>query len=201
MSKFQNKYRIPSARAQWWDYAWSGAYFITICTAGRGHFLGEIKNEKMVLSPMGAIADVLWHEIPKHFKTARLGNFVVMPNHVHGILILNPAWGQDSGDKVDAANVETGHALSLQKMLSENSTYKKFTGSNRFQNIGKNTVSSIIGAYKSAVTKHANRLGLEHAWQARFYDNIIRDERAYQYISAYIANNPRNWPEDKFYSE
>ena len=89
MTKYLNKYRSESARAQWWDYGWNGAYFITICTADREHFFGEIKNGKMILSPTGVIADLLWHEITNHSKYVELGDFVVMPNHIHGILILN----------------------------------------------------------------------------------------------------------------
>src|SRR5690554_8149802 len=96
MAKYQNKYRIESARAQWWDYGWNGAYFITICTKNREHFFGEIKEGKMALSRLGVIADVLWHEIPNHSKYAELGDFVVMPNHIHGILIL---------DKHDTVNI------------------------------------------------------------------------------------------------
>src|SRR5690606_30576081 len=88
MDRYKNKYRIPSARAQWWDYGWNGAYFITICTQNRVHFFGEIKEGKMTLSRLGVIADMLWHEIPNHSKYAELGDFVVMPNHIHGILIL-----------------------------------------------------------------------------------------------------------------
>ncbi len=89
MTKYMNKYRSESARAQWWDYGWNGAYFITICTADREHFFGEIKNGKMILSPTGVIADLLWHEITNHSKYVELGDFVVMPNHIHGILILD----------------------------------------------------------------------------------------------------------------
>lgn len=122
MSKYINKYRSESARAQWWDYGWNGAYFITICTADRDHFFGEIKNGKMILSPTGVVADLVWHEITNHSKFVELGDFVVMPNHIHGILIL---------DKPNETAI--------------NKT-EKTIGQNRFQNIGKNTVSSIIGS-------------------------------------------------------
>ena len=105
MDKFKNKYRIPSARHPHWDYRWAGAYFITICTQNRIHYFGEIQNGVMNLSNVGVIADILWHEIPHHAKNVELGAFVVMPNHIHGILILT---GND-----DDHNVETGHALSL----------------------------------------------------------------------------------------
>src|SRR5690554_6803788 len=117
MDRYKNKYRIPSARAQWWDYGWNGAYFITICTQNREHFFGEIKEGKMTLSRLGVIADMLWHEIPNHSKYAELGDFVVMPNHIHGILILNKPDGVNINAQIntdsDTVTVETGHALSL----------------------------------------------------------------------------------------
>lgn len=189
--KFQNKYRTSSIRAQWWDYGWNGAYFITICTQDREHYFGEIQKDKMVLSEVGIIADILWHQIPIHHKNVELGDFVVMPNHIHGILIIDKQL-----DNIDVDNVETGHALSLPPLPS-----LPKPGLQRFQNIGKNTISSIVGSYKSAVTKHANRLGYPHQWQKLFYDNIIRNNNDYQRISDYIVSNPVNWAKDKFKRE
>ncbi|MBD3626682.1 transposase [Cyclobacterium sp.] len=207
MDRYKNKYRNASARAQWWDYGWNGAYFITICTRGREHFFGEIDNGIMKLSPMGVIADILWHEIPNHASFVGLGDFVVMPNHIHGILILDKPEVENDG-RVDGPNVVgTGHAPSLQssqipwKQMNNKTPNSPTIGQTRFQNIGKNTVSSIIGSYKSAVTKHANRLGLENGWQSRFHDHIIRNDAAYQRISDYIINNPVNWKGDKFNSK
>ncbi len=196
MDKFQNKYRIPSARLQQWNYRWAGAYFITICTKDRIHYFGGIENGKMVLSNIGILADVLWHEIKNHAQNVELGEFVVMPNHIHGVLILS---GNDDNNDHNDHNVETGHALSLQqpsKPLNEPTI-----GQQRFQNIGKNSVSSIVGSYKSAVTKHANRLGFEFQWQTRFHDHIIRNDESFHKISYYIINNPVNWQEDKFYNQ
>lgn len=201
--KFQNKYRITSARASWRDYGWSGAYFITVCTANRTHFFGEIKENKMQLSSIGIIADVFWHEIKNHAANVELGAFVVMPNHIHGILILdNPAnlSSIETNAIPDATTigiVETRHALSLPS--------SSLPSQQRFQNQGKNTVSSIIGSYKSAVTKHSNRIGLKHGeeafgWQSRFHDYIIRNDAEYQRINDYIENNPASWSNDKFFS-
>ena len=208
LDKFQNKYRIASARLQTWDYRWAGAYFITICTQNRAHYFGEITEGKMQLSTVGVIADILWYEIKNHAKNVELGEFVVMPNHIHGILILNEKGNDnvnnndnngDNGDNGD--NVETGHALSLQttEQTTERTTEQTII-QNRFQNIGKNSISSIIGGYKSAVSKHCNRLGYEFGWQTRFHDHIIRDEKSFQTISEYIINNPAKWEVDKFYS-
>jgi putative transposase len=86
--KYKGKYRNESARLQNWDYGSNAAYFITICTNDREHFFGEINNNKMWISPAGAIAYVLWFEIKNHVKNIDLGEFIVMPNHIHGILIL-----------------------------------------------------------------------------------------------------------------
>lgn len=195
--KFKNKYRIESARLQNWDYRWGGAYFITICTQKREHYFGKIINGKMILSNVGVLANVFWYEIKNHSKNVKLGEFTVMPNHVHGVLILNDSDiindSQIIGNTTESVGIETTHALSLQQSNPE-----KSIGQNRFQNQGKNSVSSIVGGYKSAVTKHANRLGFEFAWQTRFYDHIIRDEQSFDNISLYIINNPKNWGKDKF---
>jgi putative transposase len=190
--KYQNKYRIASARLQNWDYASEGAYFITICTKDRRHYFGAVKNGKMVLSNAGVIANLMWHEIKNHGKNVELGEFIVMPNHVHGILILNDISNLDPG-----LEVQTEHALSLAPPAPP----AKSPGQQRFQNQGKNTISSIVGSYKSAVTKYCNRLGFEFGWQTRFYDHIIRDGRAFENISSYIINNPEKWDIDKFYAK
>ena len=88
-NKFKNKYRISSVRLQTWDYSNNGAYFITICTQNREHFFGTIQNGIMQLSEIGKLAEQFWYEIPNNFPMVELGNFVVMPNHVHGILIID----------------------------------------------------------------------------------------------------------------
>ena len=191
MKKFRDKYRIPSARAQWWDYGNDGAYLITICTKNRECYFGNVVDAKMQLSHIGLLADVFWHEIKNHAKNVRLDAFQVMPNHIHGVLILN---GNER--ETDNSSVETTHALSLPP---DSLPQPPSPGQKRFQHQGSNTISSIIGSYKSAVTKHAHRLGYEFDWQDRFHDVIIRDEEAYIRIAHYIKNNPAKWDEDKFH--
>lgn len=184
-NKFQNKYRIPSARLQTWDYANNGAYFITICTQNREHFFGNIKNGIMQLSEIGKLAAQFWYEIPNHFSMVELGNFVVMPNHVHGILII---------DKTnDEPFVETRQCL--VSIIETNS----IIGSSRFQNQGKNTISSIIGSYKSIVTKMSRQINPNFGWQSRFHDHIIRNSESFEKIQHYIEQNPSKWKEDTFY--
>ena len=87
--KFQNKYRNASTRLQNWDYGWNASYYVTICTANRKCYFGDIVDGKMKLSNIGVLADVFWYEINNHAKNVELDVFVVMPNHVHGIIILN----------------------------------------------------------------------------------------------------------------
>jgi REP element-mobilizing transposase RayT len=177
MDKFKNTYRIPSARHPHWDYRWAGAYFITICTKDRLHYFGEIENDAMQLSHVGVIADTLWYEIPHHTKNVELGAFVVMPNHIHGILILT---GND-----DDHNVETLHATSLPNPNPNTNTNQQMADIS--PKMG--SVSAIVRSYKSAVTKHTHRLGYEFAWQTRFHDHIIHDEKSFNTISNYIINN------------
>ncbi|WP_291721430.1 transposase [Bernardetia sp.] len=168
-------YRRPIIRASWWDYGWNGAYFITICTKNKEHFFGEIKDKKMYLSHVGVIVDVLWHQIPMYRPYLELEEFVIMPNHLHAIITI------DKPQEI------------------ESDTTDDFT-TTRFQNQGKDTISSIIGGFKSGVTKHINRLGLESAWQERFHDHIIRNEKSYQRIANYIQTNVENWEDDRFYT-
>jgi REP element-mobilizing transposase RayT len=87
--RFNNQYRVESTRLQNWDYRWDGYYFITICTKDKIEYFGEIQNGEMVLSSLGIIADVLWHEIKNHAQNIKLDAFIVMPNHIHGIIILS----------------------------------------------------------------------------------------------------------------
>ena len=213
---FQNKFRNETIRLQNWDYRWAGSYFITICTKNREHFFGEIINGKMNLSNIGVLADIFWHEIKNHAKNIKLDAFVVMPNHIHAILTLNGGYiddemisdpgeindGDNGGGMADmaAAIVGTGHALSLQSQQSQQSQQKSI-GQNRYQNIGKNSVSSIIGSYKSAVTKHARRLGYTFEWQRLYYDHLIQNKNSYYHISNYIRNNVKKWEEDRFFGE
>ena len=154
-------------RLKYWDYGSDGYYFITICTKNKRHYFGEIIDGKMILSHIGVIANLLWYEIKNHTDNIELGEFIVMPNHIHGVLILNN----------NANTVEARHASPLQQ-----------------------TISSIVGSYKSAVSKHAHRLDFDFTWQRNFYDHVIRDEVSNQKIAEYVVNNPIKWEDDLFYN-
>lgn len=182
--KFQNRYHTGSVRLKNWDYRNPGSYFITICTKNRAPYFGEIVTGKMILSNVGIIADILWHEIKNHTKNVELGEFVVMPNHIHGILILN-----NDNDGVSLhENVDSLHATNLPSTNKHMSAISPKSGS----------LSSVVRSYKSAVTKHARRLGYHFAWQSLFYDHIIRNEKSFKQISDYISKNSQKWERDKF---
>lgn len=135
----------------------------------------------MQLSKIGEIAEKYWLEIQNHFPFVELDEFVIMPNHIHGILMINNV----------ISHVETRHCL-----VSTTTNANKKT--NRFQNQGKNTISSIIGSYKSICTKIINKISKNtFGWQPRFYDQIIRTEKSFYYIRKYIKENPINWGRDR----
>ena len=131
----------------------------------------------MTLSPIGEIAKDCWLEIPKHFPFVKLDAFVVMPNHAHGIIII------DKPD-VDTSTVETQDLASLQ------------TTRNRFGPQSKN-LASIIRGYKTGVTKLARKIHPEFAWQPRFYDHVVRNETSLNHTRNYIQCNVEKWEYDR----
>lgn len=203
MDKFKNKYRIPSARLQSWDYGANGAYFITICTHNREHFFGKIINGEMQLNELGEFAEKFWADIPIHFPFVELGNFVIMPNHTHGILIINR-----NGDIIENGNRDA-HALqalhcnvsavqseSEPPFQTESQTEKSIQMAKISPKPG--SISTIIRSYKSVVSKNARLIHSNFAWQTRFHDHIIRDSRSFENIQNYIMNNPKKWQGDTF---
>jgi putative transposase len=97
-NKFQNRYRIPSARLQNWDYGSNAAYFITICTQHRQCWFGHIQNGNRILSEIGNIANRYWQDISIHFPFVKLDEFIVMPNHIHGIIIIDKTASVETPD-------------------------------------------------------------------------------------------------------
>ncbi|KXK39302.1 MAG: hypothetical protein UZ09_BCD002000975 [Bacteroidetes bacterium OLB9] len=197
MDKFNNKYRIASTRLQHWDYGWNAAYFVTICTKNRICWFGNVADGRMVLSEIGEIAQKCWIEIVEHFPFVKLDAFIVMPNHVHGIIIIDKI----DDERNDGQNVETQYFASPH-MVSQMTPHMTPTELNKPQNQfgpqSKN-LASIIRGFKIGVTKNARIIQPDFAWQSRFHDHIIRDEQSYHTISKYIINNPLKWKEDTFH--
>ncbi|MFN9319471.1 MAG: transposase [Chitinophagales bacterium] len=201
MDKFNNQYRISSARLAGYDYFQNGSYFITICTKNRIHYFGEIVDRKMILNEIGNLAHEYWQEIPNHFSYIELANFVVMPNHIHGILIIykNTDNGYDRTLQVDIPSVETLQGFSVETLQCNVSTDTVKNQKMAEISPKSGTISSIIRSYKSIVTKHARYIKPEFEWQSRFHDHIIRNEPSFNNIQNYIENNPANWKQDNFF--
>lgn len=185
MGKFKKKYRIEPARLKNWDYAQKGVYFVTICTANREHFLGKIENQKMIPSSIGSIVEQEWVKTPeiRPDMNLELGEFVVMPNHFHGIIFI----GNNEFNGRDVMGRDAKHGVSTGDI------YK-----NEFGPQSKN-LASIIRGFKSAVTVRARDINPEFGWQARFHDHIIRNPKSYDVISHYMIDNPQKWIDDEFY--
>ncbi len=207
MDKYQNKYRIPTARASWWDYGWNGAYFVTICIKNHQLFFGNILDGVMNLSADGEIAFSRWTEIQNRFPCAKLGPFVVMPNHIHGIIIIeNPA------DQTNKSGVETRFPVQTRLIASVQPTtgFVQQTANSAQPSGGfagdknpmvHNNISRIIRWYKGRCSFETRKINPIFDWQSRFHDHIIRDNEEYQKISRYISNNPANWADDELFNE
>ena len=208
---FKNRYRISSARAPWHDYS-HGTYFVTICTKNREHSFGEILNDGtgnpiMRLSSIGKNADMCWCEIPSHFPHVQTMSRVIMPNHIHGILTINPisetqnvvAYYDETqriSDVVETQNVAI-HDKTQRNGLSQQ-TDNVILPYNRFGPQSKN-LASVIRGFKIGVTKFARQHNLPFEWQPRYYEHIIRNMEELDFITDYIENNVANWEEDGFY--
>jgi putative transposase len=190
--KFQNKYRIPSARLQSYDYSSSGMYFITICTKNRTHFFGEIENEMMIFSELGSIVTTEWIKTPtiRPDMNLELGEFVVMPNHFHAILIIGD--NEYNRDIKSERDTQRRDAMNCRDAM-----HRASTNTNGFKPQSKN-LASIIRGFKSSVTTYARKNNIPFDWQPRYHDHIIRTGADYDRISNYIINNPTNWENDTF---
>ncbi len=205
--KFQGRYRINTTRLRYWDYGLNAAYFVTICTRNHEHYFGEIKNGIMHLTEIGQIARDYWKAIPQHYPFVKLGKYIIMPNHVHGIIIdkqdeINIVETHENASHTHPKNrnditVEThNHASLRQRRQPPGLPTGKLA--NQFGPQSRN-LAAIIRGFKSAVKKYATLHGIPFAWQSRYYDHIIRNEQSFYRISEYIKNNPLNWKEDKYF--
>jgi putative transposase len=164
------KHHQHSIRLKGFDYTSAGAYFVTIVTHQRDCLFGHITKEKMNLSEYGRIADECWRAIPDHFRNVKLGVYMIMPNHVHGIIIIK--------DHVR----DTPWRVPTEQ----------------FSKPAKNSLATIIRQYKSSVTRIISKQFNEtNIWQRNYYDHIIRNDKEWNNIHLYIEANPANWTEDQ----
>jgi REP element-mobilizing transposase RayT len=165
---------VESARLDGWDYSGRGWYFVTICTRGKQCHLGSAVNGQIVLSQAGSIAENEIRHIRDHYSNVILDKFVIMPNHVHAILVIE-------GDHVYSPAVVRRHAGDGASPVSTK----------------RPVLGDIVGGYKAGVSRFCRAAGIvDFGWQARFYEHILRSNAAVHAVRDYIDKNPENWLED-----
>jgi len=228
-AKFNPKeHHRRSIRLPGYDYTGPGGYFITICTYRHLPFFGKIVDGEMILSLLGRIAFQEWIRLTKRFPFLELEEFVVMPNHLHGILIINERGtaedefntGMDqtrrarTGEDGGTAEVggrgtaeegcDTGMEQSRRARTGEEFDMDRFRHTPMREGFGcpvAGSIPTIVRSYKSSVTLRVNRLR-EHpnhpVWQRNYYEHVIRDKGDWERIATYVQNNPFLWDKDQF---
>ncbi|NOS89259.1 MAG: hypothetical protein HOP34_12110 [Methylococcaceae bacterium] len=214
IDKYKGKYRVPSARLKNWDYGSNAPYFVTICTENKICYFGSIKDGEMHLSDVGQLANTYWLEIKNQFPFVILDHFVVMPNHIHGIINIDkkliiddrrdaiyrvsdsPSIADENANMTDAINPDAINPDAINRV----STGKQVGGVTGNNNpMLHENLSRFIKWYKGRCTFEMRKIYPTFSWQPRFHEHIIRDEETYLKISDYILTNPLRWQEDKYY--
>jgi REP element-mobilizing transposase RayT len=163
---------------QEYDYSEPGGYFVTLCTREKVRIFGEVVEDEVQLSPIGVIAKQCWDEIPKHFPNTQLDEYVIIPNHLYGIIILN-----DHGRDVQLNEMNNLVGVEYIQPLPKT-----------FQYVISKSLGSIIRTYKAAVSRECRkRKYYDSSWQRNYYDHIIRDDKDLDRIREYIIENPIKW--------
>jgi REP element-mobilizing transposase RayT len=202
-------HRRQSTRLRHYDYAASGYYFVTICTHQRQHLFGDIQGDGMVLNDAGRAALAYWQRLTQHFDHIRLDAFVVMPNHVHGIIQI-VEWPDMPDVNESGRSSPTsgrGEAFWLSRSADEltrcsqnASPLRSVDGlTDRPHGTPSGSIGAIVGNYKSISTRQINRIRRTPGtpvWQRNYHDRIIRTELKLDNVRAYIQTNPQNWQDD-----
>jgi putative transposase len=198
MTLSKNTFRIESTRLKGYDYSQPGKYFVTIYTNNHECLFGTVEKEEMMLSPISIIAKKRWEEIPCHHKNVALDEFIVMPNHVHGIIILL----ENSLISAEETTESASHRDAIHRVSMDEINESKLSGRDVACNVSTKTMISpkrgslgtVIRSYKSAVSYWCHVNGHDDfAWQPRFHEHIIRNEKDLNNTRDYIVNNPLKW--------
>ena len=181
---YKDKYKIKSTRLPNYDYSGDGWYYITICTKDMVNYFGEIRNFVMGLNDIGCMVAKYWQEIPKHFSNVRLDEWVVMPNHVHGIVIIDRP-----------QPLFTNRRDAINRVSTGNCTNGGITG--HHNPMGKGSLGEIIRWFKGRTSFEIHKRYPRFQWQPRFYDQIITGDKELLEIREYIYYNPQMWDRDR----
>lgn len=183
--------RRKTIRLNGYDYSQAGLYFITVCTQNRLCLFGGIENGEMILNDAGRMIHHQWEELAHRFDPIRLHEFIVMPNHFHGIIEISvgvPLVGTRKDNRATTRDCPDKNDGDFEK---------------------KPTVGEMVGAFKSLTTNSYIRNGKQNdwprfakkMWQRNYYEHVIRDEKQYCQIAEYIQTNPMKWLDDQYYEK
>jgi len=220
------KQRKNSLRLSNYDYSLPGAYFITICTQNRLHLFGHISNGEMVLNDYGKVVKDVWKNLPNHYQNMECGQFVVMPNHIHGIMFLKPidhpegrfqtcpnesCPNEEKTREMAKSRFETHPDKTCQNKTSgmtkggfETHPNQKQTHPNETHPNKIHGIPEIVRALKTFSARKINEIRNspgEKVWQRNYWDRVVRNERALQVINRYIQNNPLKWHLDHLWTQ
>jgi len=187
-----NIHHRRSVRLIDYDYSQEGLYFVTICVQKWQCIFGGIVDNEMILNKYGQIAHDEWTKTPEIRSNVQLDVFVVMPNHIHGIIIIN----ENIRDTCENTRRGVSHTPANNGGVCNTPISNKGVCNTPLRS-PSNTIGAIIRGYKSAVSKQLGR----SIWQRNYWEHIIRSQQSHQIITDYIINNPSKWENDRFYTE
>ncbi|MBL0701246.1 MAG: hypothetical protein JJV92_10245 [Desulfosarcina sp.] len=191
-----------SIRLKGYDYSQAGLYFITICTKNRLCLFGKIKNGKMILNDSGQSAEHCWMAIPHHYPKTQLHEYVVMPNHVHGIVGVQNLEPLSRHIDKRVQNLEPmSHNIDNRVQNFEPLHPLQPPQKNQYQKTIPRSIGAIVRGFKIGVTKWFRKnTDIHTVWQRNFYEHIIHDEKSCYQILQYIKTNPLKWQDDQYYA-
>ena len=203
MTRASGKPRRRSIRLRGYDYSRPGAYFVTICTQSYIYLFGRIVAEKMVLNDAGRMAQGVWDELPVHYPGIETDAFIIMPNHIHGIVVIQPsavgagpracpggeARSSDAGPSSPAA--ESPH-LGQPQGVAPTKTMSLPDVVHRFKTL-------TTSRYTDAVRHNGWKPFPGRLWQRNYWEHVVRSEQELHRVREYIVNNPAKWESDRLY--
>jgi REP element-mobilizing transposase RayT len=199
MTYDSKKHHRRSVRLKGYDYAQPGAYFVTICVRDRKCLLGKIINDQVQKSEYGRVAESFWAQIPVRFPNVSIDVFVVMPNHIHAIVMIHGPTRRGAVTAplggVTPPLRQDGALGGVTPPLRQGGASGGVTAPLR-----RPTLGQVVAYYKYETTKQINQVrGTPGCpfWQRGFYDHVVRNERDLNAVREYVANNPLKWALDR----
>lgn len=185
-----------SIRLQGYDYSLPGAYFVTLVTRGRELLFGKIAAGEMIPSQFGRLVERAWLDLPRHYPQVTLDVFCLMPNHMHGIIVLVDSMGRGGSARAGQGYREHWIDAGDEAIMREVTRPLE----NELTRHGIPEIVRALKSYSSRRINHARNTPGKSVWQRNYYEHIVRNERELEAIRAYILGNPLNWEDDPEYT-